>query len=300
VKPQLFTHPQLRNETVMNGHLSNRPSFKSHRRTHEEILTNEKWFGDGEPVMGKQFTAGKAMERRPILLGILRRAARRNRKLGDDRLGARLELLAEKLEACRPQHRCGSMACPECSRAFQRAKVAGQTIAIRRMKGTRVGKRVVMVTLIPLPISYRPKQLADLDVSKMNRRLKDPLTRAGFRRAMLGSIDFSWEADRGIYQPHWHIAMFTSDYEKLSRRLKAIFPGQAHGDRPVVVSKTKDLNFLPYKDKGIKIAELLRNNRRGLPYLLLALDRTDPLEPMILTRLRVTAQNGELQFKPIR
>jgi hypothetical protein len=42
------------------------------------------------------------------------------------------------------------------------------------MKGTRVGKCVVMVTVIPLSISYRPKQLKDVDVFKMNRRLKDP------------------------------------------------------------------------------------------------------------------------------
>jgi hypothetical protein len=284
----------------MNGHRSNRPSFKSHRRTHEEILANEKWFGDGEPVMGKQFTAAKATERRITLLGILGTAARRHRKLGDDRLGSRLELLNQKLKACRPQHRCGSLACPECSRAFQRAKVAGQTIAIRRLKGTRLGKRVVMANVIPLWMTYSPEQLTDLDVRNLNRWLKDALARGGFKRAMLGSIDFSWEADRGIYQPHWHIAMFTSDHEKLSRRLKLIFPSLARGDRPVVVSKTKDLNFLPYKNKAIKIAELLRNNRRGLPYLLLALDRTDPLELMVLMRLRVSAQNGELQFKPIR
>lgn len=285
----------------MNGHRSNRPSFKSHRRTHEKILANENWFGGGEPVMGKQFTSAKAAERRIILIGILGRAARRHRKLGDDdRLGARLELLAEKLEACRPHHRCGSLACPECSRAFQRAKVAGQTIAIRRMKGTKVGKRVVMANVIPLWITYSPTQLANLDVRKLNRWLKDVLTRRGFKRAMLGSIDFSWEADRGIYQPHWHIAMFTSNRKKLQRKLKLLFPALQRGDRPVVVSKAYSLKFLPYKNKAIRIVDLLRNNRRGLPYLLLALDRTDPMELMVLMRLRVSAQNGELQFKPIR
>jgi hypothetical protein len=284
----------------MNGHLSNRPSFKSHRRTHEEILTNEKWFGDGEPVMGKQFTAGKAMERRPILLGILRRAARTHRKLGDDRLGSRLELLNQKLKACRPRHRCGSLACPECSRAFQRAKVAGQTIAIKRLKGTKIGKQLVMANVIPLWMTYSPEQLTHLDVRNLNRWLKDALTRGGFKRVMLGSVDFSWEADRGLYQPHWHIAMFTSNREALQRRLKLIFPSLARGDRPAVVSKSYSLGFLPYKDKAVKIVELLRNNRRGLPYLLLALDRLDPLELMVLMRLRVSAQNGELQFKPIR
>ena len=111
------THPKIQNGAVMNCHRSIRPSFKAHARVHEEVLGNETWFGDGEPVMGKQFTAGK---------------------LGDDRLGARLELLAGKLEACRPQYRCGSLACPECSRSFQRAKAAGQIVLIRTLMETQL------------------------------------------------------------------------------------------------------------------------------------------------------------------
>jgi hypothetical protein len=281
----------------MNRQQLHRPSFKSHRRTHEEILANEAWFGDGEPVMGKQFTAAKATERRFILLDILDRAARKHRKLGDDRLGAHLKLLTEKLQACRPRHRCGSLACPECSRAFQRAKAAGQSIAIQRLKGTKIGKQLIMANVIPLWITYSPEQLTSLDVRNLNRWLKDALTRGGFKRVTIGGVDFSWEADRRLYQPHWHIAMFTSNREALQRRLKLIFPSQARGDRPVVVSKSYSLGFLAYK--AIRIVDLLRNNRRGLPYLLLALDRTEPLDLMVLMRLRVSARNGELQFKLI-
>jgi hypothetical protein len=282
----------------MHGHQSNRPSFKSHLRTHEEILTNEKWFGDGEPVIGEQFTSAKARERKGLILRILWRAYRKHRNVGDNALARPIKALAEKLKACRPQAGCGSLACPECSRAFQRAKVAGQTIAINRMQRTRTGKHVVMASVIPLWKTYSPEQLGDLEVRKLNRWLKDALTRNRFKRVMLGSFDLSWEADRRVYQPHWHIAMFTSNRKELKRRLKLIFPSQESGDRPVVVSKTYSLGFLPYKDKAIKIVELLRNNRRGLPRLLLALDRTDPMELVVLMRLRVSAHNGELQFKP--
>jgi hypothetical protein len=164
----------------------------------------------------------------------------------------------------------------------------------------RSGKKLVMANVIPLWITYTPEELADLDVRNLNRWLKDALTRAGFKRVMLGSIDFSWEADRGIYQPHWHIAMFTSDPEKLLQRLKPIFPIQERGDRPVVISKTYSLKFLAYKNKAIKLPALLRNNRRGLPYLLLALDRTEPLELMVLFGVRVSAQDGGLEFKKIQ
>jgi hypothetical protein len=51
---------------------------------------------------------------------------------------------------------------------------------------------------------------------------------------------------------------------------------------------------------AFRLPALLRNNRRGLPYLLLALDRTDPLELMVLVRLRLSAQNGGLEFKKIQ
>jgi hypothetical protein len=59
------------------------------------------------------------------------------------------------------------------------------------------------------------------------------------------------------------------------------------------------LGFLPYKDKAIKLPALLRNNRRGLPYLLLALDRTEPLELTVLFGVRASAQDGGLEFKKI-
>ena len=50
--------------------------------------------------------------------------------------------------------------------------------------------------------------------------------------------------------------MWTADREELMRRFKLIFPGRERGDRPVVVSKTYSLGFLPYKDKAIKLPAL--------------------------------------------
>jgi hypothetical protein len=162
-----------------------------------------------------------------------------------------------------------------------------------------VTQKLVMVTIIPNRFKYRPNQLDQLDIKAANRYLKDRLSEAGFRRKMFGSFDLSWE-DGGFFQGHWHVPMLTSNREVLKRRLKAIFPANDIVKRPVVVSRTYSNGHLAYKDKVIEILDLLRRNRRGLPYLLLALDRTDPLELMVLMRLRVSAQNGELQFKPIR
>jgi hypothetical protein len=278
----------------------NGPDFKTHQKVHEEVLANEFWFGDGEPVIGKQFTSAKAKERKQTVIDLLFRTAERKRRAGDSGVADRLAILADKLHYCCPHRRCGSLACTECIRAFQKAKVAAQETAIKLLKAERSGKKLVMANIIPLWITYTPEELADLDARKLNRWLKDALKRAGFKRVMLGSIDFSWEAGRGTYQPHWHIAMFTSNRKELRKRLKQIFPGKERGDRPVVVSKTYSLKFLAYKDKAIKLPALLRNNRRGLPYLLLALDRTEPLELMVLSGVRVSTQEGGFEFKKIQ
>ncbi|TFW56900.1 hypothetical protein CT676_32875 [Bradyrhizobium sp. MOS001] len=275
----------------------NGPVFHTHVKAHHAVLANEYWFSDATPRMGRQFTAEKARERKAEIINLLYRTAKRAQRYGNLDVATGLELLADKLFYCQPARRCGSLACPECSRAFQKAKVAAQRTTIKQLRGTRKGKLLVMVTIIPLMVTYKPEDLPVLKVQKLNRWLKDALTKAGFKRVMLGSIDLSWED--GFYQPHWHIAMWTSDRKRLRRRLKSIFPGLQRGDRPVHTSPTYSLGFLPYKDKAIKLPALMRNNRRGLPYLLLALNGTEPLELMVLSGVRVSTQKGGLKFKKI-
>jgi hypothetical protein len=283
----------------MNGHRSNGPSFKPRLTICDAILTNKKWFADDASVLGDQFDGAKARERSKITVELLQRRARRHHRAGDAAVAIRYETLATKLSSCGRQKRCGSLACTECAPAIQKAKYEGQVELIERLLADNPGKQLVMATLIPLRSRYAPDQLDELEIRADNRWLKDNLRRAGFRREMFGSYDLSWE-DGEFYQGHWHIPMLTLNREKLTQRLKAIFPASDIVKRPVVVSRTYSDGYLPYKDKAIKLPDLLRRNRRGLPQLLLALDRTDPLELMVLMRLRVRAQNGELKFRPIR
>ena len=84
------------------------------------------------------------------------------------------------------------------------------------------------------------------------------------------------------------------------KRLKQIFPSEEEYDRPVHLMRAYDLKFLPYKDKGIKLPDLLRRNKKHLANLMLALDRTEPLTLMLLTRLQLSAQDGELVFTRTR
>ena len=274
-------------------------TFQRHVRAHEAVINNEFWYGDGPPSLGKSFTAKKTAERHADVVRLLQRAAKSVEKAGDRKLSRLLWELADKLYGCRPRARCGSLACPKCARAFQRAKTAAQETLIPILQKTNSTKKLVMANVVPLGMTYRPYQLRHLDIQKRNRWLKDLLTRAGFDRIMFGSADISWED--GYYQLHWHIGMFTSNRKKLTKRLKRIFPGidKKPYDRPVVVSKSWSLGFLPYKDKAIKLPQLLRHNRTHLPELLVVLDRTEPLDLMVLTKLRLSAQQGRLIIGPM-
>jgi hypothetical protein len=68
----------------------NGPQFKTHRECHEAVLANENWFGDGEPVIGKQFTARKAKKRKVEIADLLPWTAESERRAGDSGVADRL------------------------------------------------------------------------------------------------------------------------------------------------------------------------------------------------------------------
>jgi hypothetical protein len=118
---------------------------------------------------------------------------------------------------------------------------------------------------------------------------------------MLGSVDLGWENRRGgkYLQLHWHLAMWTSHPDQLDKKLKAIIRRAHKHERPVNVEETWDLGFLAYINKAIKLPDLLRGSRRALPELLLLLDRIEPLDLMVVRKLRVSAQSSGIQIRPI-
>ena len=121
------------------------------------------------------------------------------------------------------------------------------------------------------------------------------------KRTILGSADLSWETRRGkgYIQLHWHLVMWTNSREGLKKKLASIFSRTKKHERPIEVRIPDDLGFLAYMNKAIKLPELLRNKRTHLPELLLVLDRTDPIDLMVHTEMRLTAQSSQLAFKPI-
>ena len=148
---------------------------------------------------------------------------------------------------------------------------------------------------------YSPGEFHRIEVKKANRWLKDVLKPVG-SRMILGSADVGWETRRGegYIQVHWHLVMWTGSPGNLKRKLKLRFRKTKKHERPVEVRIPDDLGFLPYINKAIKLPDLLRTNRTHLPELLLVLDSTEPMELLVSTRLRLSAQSGRLAFQPIR
>ena len=268
--------------------------YRVHVRAQEQVRKNERWYGDGPPSLPSAFAAAKTAERHARVIKIVRRAANRARKAGNEALTEALNALVRKFGACKPGHRCGSCACILCARAFQRAKAAAGEATLTELLGTRLGKELVFITLIPNKKQYELGEFPDMDIPKANRWLKDVLKPIGMNRPILGSADLSWENRDGkrFLQLHWHLAMWTSNRDNLERKLKTIFVPRKKYAQPVDVAPTYDLKFLPYMNKVIRLPDRLRDMKTHLPELLLVLDRTDPLDFVVTSRLRLSAQTG--------
>ena len=279
-----------------------RPKFRAHVKAHQTVISNERWFRKGPPYLGKPFTVKKTVERHATVIKILSRAAKRAGKAANDKLANAYHRLQAKLTECRPRRRCGSSACPKCARAFQRAKMDAEQTTIANLAKSRATKHLVFVTIIPRHMTYLPGQFSQIDVPKANRWLKDVLDRHGIRRVILGSVDLSWEKRRGpkYLQLHWHLAMWTTNPEALEARLKVIFLRARKYERPVDVKITRDLGFLGYKNKIVKLTKLLRHARRQLAELSLLLDQIDPFDFLFLRKLRLSAQSHGVVLRQIK
>jgi hypothetical protein len=278
-------------------------AFRAHRKAHEAVLGNAAWYGDGGPNLGASFTAKETAQRHRIVVEILLRAASRAAKAGDQDLARAYQDLADKLSACRRRARCGSLACPMCCRAFQRAKTVAERATLKARAKAAPDKNIVFVTIIPAALAFRSGKLNKLEITKANRWLKDRLDAHRIRRRMLGSGDVGWETRRdksGYWQYHWHFATLTRKTDRLEQKLKAVFPRARKYERPVDVTEMPDLGFLGYLNKGLKLPDLLRRARNHLPELLLLLDQTDPMDLMVLRGFRVRVENGGFALRPIR
>jgi hypothetical protein len=122
--PAIFREPTIMlisshnhaNDTGAKSTRARRHSkFERYVKAHETVLRNEAGFSDNPPILGKQFTATETAARSEVLVKILIRAGRREKRAGHKGVGQAYKTLAIKLSKCRPKARCGSLACPSLS-----------------------------------------------------------------------------------------------------------------------------------------------------------------------------------------
>lgn len=273
-----------------------RARCQTHQLAHETVRKNPSFFCDECLDLGSNFTTNKARERKAEFISILNRAERRAKRNTDTGRASALHQLARTLTRCTPSKRCGSLTCPECSRAFQCARALAHSRLTAELQAKRPDQTLVFATIVPQRFFLTPEELVNLDITAANRWFKDKLRRLNIRRAVVGSIDISWEGDR--YQIHWHLGIMTKDRRALNERLTSAF-GSTDGIKPAVVKTAYDHGFIPYSHKVIEADDILRRARRAVTDLLLALNRTDPLSTMVLLNVRLSTCNGELVLRPI-
>ena len=144
--------------------------------------------------------------------------------------------LVDKLEECRPRHRCKSAACPECANAGQRLVPRVSRPFLKAQTGS--GK-IVCVTIVPADGLTRRGRLDEANHFRATRRWKDRLGRAGIDW-FVGATDWSLnEHAKGRHRPRWslHIYGFTvaKDPQRLKEALKKQFPNNDAIPRPVKV-----------------------------------------------------------------
>lgn len=278
--------------------------FHSHLKAHQIVINNERWYGKGTPYLGRDFTGNNAIKRHHKIREILGRAERRELRNDNCALAQAYSQLQNRLKECHPRGRCGSSACPKCARAFQRAKTDAHLRAIGELGQSRNGKQLVLVTIIPKQYARYPGDFLDLDPLKANRWLRDVLDRNGFRRAMIGSVDFGWEKRAGerYLQLHWHLVMWTGNPKRLLAKLKQAFKAEkvkndSKCKRPVDVRVCWDMNFVRYVHKLVKLPTLLRAAKRQLPEISLLLGRFDSMDFLFLRKVRISAQLDGVVFK---
>jgi hypothetical protein len=144
--------------------------------------------------------------------------------------------LADKLEGCKPNTRCKSAACPECSHA---AAQLVTEVARRFLKEQPSSDTIVCVSTVPADGASKPGKLSQDQHARNVRRWKAALGRAGVTW-FIGGSDWSFnEHAEKRYQPHWshHLYGFaaTTDPEKLKKSLQRQFPKTDVIPRPVKV-----------------------------------------------------------------
>jgi hypothetical protein len=144
--------------------------------------------------------------------------------------------LADRLAACKTDHRCRSAACPKCSHAAQAftTEVVGKFFASHPDRD-----KIVVVSIVPVDGEVAKGKLTADQHARNVRRWKEAMGRAGVTW-FIGATDWSFNEHKDQrYPSKWqhHIYGFTAtdDRVQLKKQLKKLFPKTDATPRPVKV-----------------------------------------------------------------
>lgn len=174
------------------------------------VLSHEELYKDGPP----QWLEGRSKRRCRTAAEAQRerhKATKRLRRFGRDNPQALA--LAARLDNCIQQSRCGSGACPECGRAFQRWLVGANSGFLR---GHAAGSTIL--SLVPCGGIAAPGKLGVAAAVASKQFSRFAIASVGIEVAF-GALDLSYNEERqGGFAPHW------------SPHLRVHFPGQLSKD----------------------------------------------------------------------
>ena len=280
-----------------------RSKFRAHVKAHKTVISNERWFQKGPPFLGKPFTVKKTVRRHAAVIKILSRAGKRAARAGNDELADAYRRLQAKLTPCRPRRRCGSSACPKCARAFQRAKVEAEQTVIADSDQDPPQQAPGLCDDHPATHDLPPRPILPDRCSQGEPLAKgclgppwNPASDHRQRGSRLGKAPRP--KDTCNYIGTWPCGPTNPD--GLEAKLKVIFLRAQKYERPVDVRITRNLGFLGYKNKIIKLPKLLRHARRQLAELSLLLDQIEPFDFLFLRKLRLSAQSHGVVLRKIK
>lgn len=196
-----------------------------------DILNDERWYGDSEPIWPNATTAEDAAERRLFCAKRLRRF-----KLMPEALK-----LAARLKACHPGERCKSGACPECGRAFQRWFVYSTTALISASSNSG---DLVSISIVPPKARVPSGGITTLSLADSIAAVTQALRDSSDIEWMVGGIDVSLNDDtqKGL-QEEWQLQLYAiamvKNRDALRSQLKSKFQRTNDVSRPVQI-KTCD------------------------------------------------------------
>jgi hypothetical protein len=147
--------------------------------------------------------------------------------------------VAATLDGCRPHHRCGSCACPQCGKAGQRRFIAR---ALRRFKGQSVLLATVVLPDLTVPLG----QLNTLPIGEAREALRSFLHTLGLKNLTIyGGLDISLNVSgNGEWASHWslHWCLLVSGVsaDELRQACKGTVATSSAIMRPVMVRQIRN------------------------------------------------------------